>query len=47
MDATGKIVINAQFNEAMPFVNGLARVKVSGKFGYVDTAGKYIILPTN
>jgi hypothetical protein len=47
VDKDGKFVINPQFDDAMPFSNGLARVKISRKLGYVDQSGKYVWNPTN
>ena len=44
-DATGKIIINPQFDEAKSFTNGVAWVK-TGQFGYVDQTGKYVWNPT-
>ena len=44
---TGKVVIAAQFDEAMPFSEGLAAVKIgtdkAGKWGYIDKQGKMVI----
>jgi hypothetical protein len=45
VDKTGKFVVNPQFDEAMSFDNGLARVKFSHKTGYVDLTGKYVWNP--
>jgi hypothetical protein len=47
IDKSGKIVINPQFDEAMAFADGLARVKVGHKTGYINTAGKYIWNPAD
>jgi hypothetical protein len=38
-DRNKKIVIPIQYDGAMPFNEGLARVKVKGKWGYIDTKG--------
>lgn len=46
IDRTGSVVIAPQFEEAIDFTEGLARVLVEGKWGYVDTAGKMVIPPT-
>ena len=46
LDKSGNFVINAQFDEAMPFADGLARVKMSGRTGYVGTDGKFVWNPT-
>ena len=44
---TGQIVIRPQYHFAGKFSDGLAGVEVGGKFGYIDTAGKYVWEPTN
>src|SRR5947209_2663389 len=41
VDSSGKIVINPQFDRASAFNDGLAPVEFGGRYGYVDTAGKY------
>ncbi|MCU0231682.1 MAG: WG repeat-containing protein, partial [Acidobacteria bacterium] len=47
VDKNGKIAINPQFDEAKPFENGLAHVKLGrGQWGYVDKTGKFIWNPT-
>ena len=38
-------VITPQYEEAEPFSEGLAAVKKDGKWGYIDTTGKYVIKP--
>ncbi len=49
IDKTGKIVIEPQFEEAKPFSEGLAAVKVRGsqysQWGYIDKTGKLVIEP--
>jgi len=47
IDKAGKFVINPQFDEAMSFNDGLARVKLGRKIGYIDATGKYVWNPTN
>ena len=47
VDKSGKYAINPQFDEAAAFADGLARVKVSRKTGYVNPDGKYVWNPTN
>ena len=48
-DATGKIVIPAQFTEAKDFSDGLALVKADAggapKWGYINTTGTFVIQP--
>jgi hypothetical protein len=49
IDKDGKTVISPQFDQAVPFQNGLAQVVVRSsppKFGYIDRTGKYIWEPT-
>ena len=47
--STGLIVINPQFDEAGPFIDGLASVRIgnfdTGKYGFVDKQGKYVVNP--
>lgn len=51
VDHTGKFVIEAKFNLAKPFSEGLAAVfvgdegKGGSKFGYIDHTGRFIIQP--
>jgi len=45
IDRTGKIVIPPQFDDAGPFSEGLADVKIGEKWGYVDGTGKVVISP--
>ena len=46
IDQTGKYVINPQFDEALPFVDGLALVvegrDPGGQIGWIDKSGKYV-----
>jgi hypothetical protein len=35
-----------QFDEAGQFSEGLAAAKVNGKFGYIDTTGRFLIAPS-
>lgn len=43
----GKIVFSLPFDIATPFVNGISRVRVDIKSGYIDKTGKYIWQPSN
>lgn len=45
IDSTGQIAILPRFDDAQPFSEGLAAVKVCTKYGYIDTTGKMIIEP--
>src|SRR5690349_20692199 len=44
IDKGGKMVINAQFERAGSFSEGLAEVRL-GRWGYVDGSGKIVINP--
>ncbi len=44
-DASGKLVIEPQFESAGGFSEGLARVRVAGKWGFVDVRGEIVISP--
>ena len=44
-DKTGKIAINPQFDLADDFQEGLARIKLGDKWGYIDKNGKRVINP--
>jgi hypothetical protein len=41
-DATGEFVIKPQFDQAMPFTNGIARVKIRYHWRLINTKGKFI-----
>jgi hypothetical protein len=45
IDATGKWIIDPQFEYAGNFADGLAPVIVGGRFGYADQKGKFVINP--
>lgn len=42
----GKTVIEATYDNVSPFRNGVARVKVGDKYGYINESGKTIVEPT-
>jgi hypothetical protein len=42
MDATGEFVIKPQFDQAMPFTNGIARVKIRYHWRLINTKGKFV-----
>ncbi len=44
VDKTGKVAFSG-FYEARDFSDGLALVKMGGRFGYIDTTGKAVIPP--
>ncbi|MEX2213750.1 MAG: WG repeat-containing protein [Phycisphaeraceae bacterium] len=41
----GKLQIRSQFDEVLWFSNGLAPVKVDGRWGYIDTESRVVIQP--
>jgi len=45
IDATGKWVINPQFEGAKNFAFGIAPVIVGGRTGYIDENGKFVVNP--
>lgn len=45
IDKKGKIVINCQFREASPFVNGKAIARSGDMYGLIDKNGKYVVNP--
>jgi len=44
IDKTGNIIIQPQYDEALSFFDGLARVKREGKYGFINKEGKEVIL---
>ncbi|MBK1622203.1 WG repeat-containing protein [Afifella marina] len=45
LDHDGTMAIAPRFAEAEPFANGLAAVKLDGKWGYLDKSGAFAIEP--
>ena len=45
VDTFGNIFIDAQFENAMPFSEGLARIQQDGRFGFIDRIGRVAITP--
>jgi hypothetical protein len=45
IDATGKWIIDPQFERAGNFADGLAPVVVGGRAGYIDSKGKFVVNP--
>ena len=41
-DSNGKKIISCQYEEAEPFVNGIAKVRKDGKYGLINEKGKAI-----
>ena len=47
IDKQGKLVFSLPIDSAEMFVNGVARVRLGFKLGYIDKTGKYIWEPSN
>jgi hypothetical protein len=45
IDPKGRWVIPAQYEDALHFCDGLAPVKVNGRWGYIDVSNKMVIAP--
>lgn len=45
INTKGVVVIKAQFEKAASFSEGLAKVKVDGKYGFIDKLGNWVIKP--
>ncbi|EPS6017597.1 WG repeat-containing protein [Campylobacter coli] len=45
MDRSGKFVIKPKFDSIWDFSEGLAKVKLNGKYGFIDKSGKIIAKP--
>ncbi|EDJ0203504.1 WG repeat-containing protein, partial [Campylobacter coli] len=45
IDKSGKIVIEPIFDDIWDFREGLAGVKLNGKWGFIDKSGKIVIEP--
>ena len=45
IDTTGRTVVPFIYEETENFQEGLARVKLGGRWGFVDTAGREVIKP--
>ena len=44
-EAEIQYAIKPQFEDARPFSEGLASVKIEGRWGYIDKTGVYVINP--
>ena len=42
IDTSGNMVISPQYDNVEPFCNGLAKVCIGDKWGYIDKSGTYI-----
>ena len=51
IDPSGAYIIEPQFDEALPFKDGAARVRINvgerQTYGYIDRAGKFLWYPTD
>ncbi|MEL7020645.1 MAG: WG repeat-containing protein [Bacteroidota bacterium] len=47
MNKNGKIAIAARFDELRDFREGIAAVRIGGKWGLIDTMGNYLLVPTH
>jgi WG repeat protein len=45
VDPRGRFTIPPRFDSADPFSEGVAAVKLDGRFGYIDTEGRFVIQP--
>ena len=45
-DKSGNVIIPYQFDEALPFTEGLAAVKVAKRWGFIDGKGSFVINPS-
>jgi hypothetical protein len=45
IDTEGDFIIEPQFNDADPFIKGIARVKDGGKHKYITKAGEIFMEP--
>ena len=45
IDKAGKQIIPPNYNDAQPFSEGLAAVRLKGEYGYIDRSGKMVIPP--
>ena len=43
VDMSGKVVVEAEYDEVSPFSEGLACVEMDGMYGYIDKTGKMVI----
>lgn len=46
VDSSGRFVIAAVFDDALPFSDGLAAVRVEKLWGFIDATGRQVIPPT-
>lgn len=43
VDTTGKVIISPEYDSAGKFSDGLAQVKLNGKYGYIDSSGNVVV----
>ena len=44
-DATGRVVVEPQFDEVQGFTEGIGRVVKNGRYGFVDSKGRILVPP--
>jgi hypothetical protein len=47
IDKQGKMAFSVPFDSSYGFVNGIARIRIDIKSGYIDKTGKYVWQPSN
>ncbi|HBK2048805.1 TPA: WG repeat-containing protein [Campylobacter coli] len=45
MDKNGEFAIKPKFDDIWDFSEGLAKVKLNGRWGFIDRSGKFVIEP--
>lgn len=45
IDSTGRMIIPPRFDDAFPFTEGRAAVRLASKWGYIDATGTFVIEP--
>jgi len=45
VDASGRFKISPEFDDALPFSEGLAAVKIGMQWGFIDASGRHVINP--
>jgi hypothetical protein len=46
VDASGRLTVDASFDDVLPFSDGMAAVRIRDKWGFIDTTGRTVIPPT-
>jgi hypothetical protein len=45
IDDTGKLILDFQYDEALPFADGMAAIRIGVQWGYIDDTGRLAIAP--